>query len=83
MSDNPPVLDDFFVDVVAEVLNVGMGRAAASLSEMISEEISLSVPTVVFVTRLKATDIIGSKAKSEYSGFIGFTTSTPGCAYQK
>jgi len=68
MSDKSPVLDEFFVDAVAEVLNVGMGSAAASLSEMISDEVNLSVPGVEFVSRLDATTIIGEKAKSDVSG---------------
>lgn len=68
MSDNPPILDEFFVDAVAEVLNVGMGSAAASLSEMINEEVKLSVPGVEFVSRLQATQIIGAKAKTDVSG---------------
>lgn len=68
MSDKEPVLDEFFVDAVAEVLNVGMGSAAASLSEMINDEVRLSVPGVKFVSRLDATKIIGLKAKSDVSG---------------
>jgi len=68
MSDKEPVLDEFFVDAVAEVLNVGMGSAAASLSEMINEEVKLSVPGVEFVSRLSATEIIGKKAKTDVSG---------------
>ena len=61
-------LDEFFADAVAEVLNIGMGSAAASLSEMINEEVKLSVPGVEFVSRLEATNIIGEKAKTDVSG---------------
>jgi chemotaxis protein CheC len=68
MSDKSEVLDAFFVDAVAEVLNVGMGSAAAALSEMINEEVKLSVPAVEFVSRLEATKIIGAKAKTDVSG---------------
>lgn len=68
MLAREPVLDDFYVDAVAEVLNVGMGSAAAALSEMINDEIKLSVPGVEFVSRLEATQIIGSKAKTDVSG---------------
>ncbi|MFW5443631.1 MAG: chemotaxis protein CheX [Methylococcaceae bacterium] len=68
MSDKHQVLDEFFVDAVAEVLNVGMGSAAASLSEMINEEVKLSVPGVEFVSRLEATKIIAEKAKTDVSG---------------
>lgn len=68
MSAKDAVLDDFYLDAVAEVLNVGMGSAAASLSEMISEEITLSVPGVVFVNRGIATEHINEKAKTDVSG---------------
>ncbi len=70
MSDDPPYLDEFFIDAVAEILNIAMGSAAASLSEMINEEVILSVPGVSFVSRLEATEIIGSKAKSNVSGVV-------------
>lgn len=72
MSDKvvTPILDAFFVDAVAEVLNIGMGSAAASLSEMINEEVILSVPGVEFVSRLDATNIIGSKAKTNVVGVL-------------
>ena len=68
MSDKSPLLNEFFVDAVAEVLNVGMGSAAASLSEMINDEVKLSVPSVEFVSRIEATRIIGKKTKTDVSG---------------
>lgn len=68
MSANKPILDEFFIDAVAEVINVGMGSAAASLSEMVNEEVKLSVPGVEFVTRNDAENIIGNRAKSDLSG---------------
>ncbi len=68
MSDNEPVLSEFYVDAVAEVLNIGMGSAAASLSEMINEEVKLSVPSVEFVSRLTAAKHISEKAKTDVSG---------------
>ena len=68
MSDKSPLLNEFFVDAVAEVLNVGMGSAAYSLSEMINDEVKLSVPSVEFVSRIEATQIIGKKTKTDVSG---------------
>jgi len=68
MSDKDQILDEFYVDAVAEVLNVGMGSAAASLSEMIDDEVKLSVPGVEFVSRLVATDHISKKTKTDVSG---------------
>jgi chemotaxis protein CheC len=68
MLDTPPILDDFFVDAVAEVLNVGMGSASAALSEMIDGEVILSVPGVKFMSHLEAAQIIADKVKSDVSG---------------
>ncbi len=70
MLDKAPVLDEFFIDAVAEVLNIAMGNAAASLSEMINEEVQLSVPSVQFVNRTDAAKIIGDKAKTNVSGVL-------------
>ncbi|MFK5950560.1 MAG: chemotaxis protein CheX [Methylococcales bacterium] len=68
MSDKEIILDEFYVDAVAEVLNIGMGSAAASLSEMINDEVKLSVPAVEFVTHEVAADYINDKAKMDVSG---------------
>ncbi len=40
------ILSDFECDAFAESFNIGIGRAASSLSEMIGQEITLTVPTV-------------------------------------
>lgn len=37
-------------DAIGEFLNIGMGQAAASLSKIVNEEVSLSVPTVDLLT---------------------------------
>jgi len=68
MSANKPILDEFFIDAVAEIINVGIGSTAASLSEMVNKEVNLSVPGVEFATRSDAEDIIKSKAKTDLSG---------------
>lgn len=68
LDDSAPVLTEFYLDAVTEVLNIGMGRAAASLSEMISDEVKLSVPGVEFVSRLEAAEIISTKEKMDVNG---------------
>ena len=68
MSDKTSVLNEFYIDAVAEVLNVGMGSAATSLSEMINEEVMLSVPSVQFVSRKEASQAIEQEAKTYVSG---------------
>ena len=36
-------------DALAEIINIGVGRAAASLSQIVSDEVDLSAPTVLFL----------------------------------
>ena len=70
MLNKAQFLDEFFIDAVTEVLNVAMGSAAFSLSEMINEEVLLSVPSVAFVDRNEAIQIITEKVKSKVSGVV-------------
>ena len=39
-------LTDLHLDALSEVFNIGAGRAAASLSEIVGEEVKLSVPSI-------------------------------------
>ena len=41
-------LTDLHLDALSEVFNIGAGRAAASLSEIVAEEVKLSVPALEF-----------------------------------
>jgi len=68
MWDNTEASHADFLDAVAEVLNVGMGYAAAVLSEMVNEEVRLSVPQVMFVSRPDALTHLQSKTHKEVSG---------------
>ena len=59
------VLTDFQQDVISELFNIGMGRAAASLSQMVGETVTLSVPGVEYIAQEKAVEriqnIVGSQ----------------------
>ncbi|OAI01791.1 hypothetical protein A1353_00810 [Methylomonas methanica] len=68
MSDNIDNSDEDFLDAVAEILNIGMGYAASALSEMVNEEVKLSVPGVMFVSRPDALKILQAKTEKEVSG---------------
>lgn len=46
-----PVLTELQEDALAELLNIGMGLASASLSEIVREEVQLSVPSVEFLLK--------------------------------
>lgn len=41
-------------DTIKELFNLGMGRAAAALSELLNEEVGLSVPQIEFVAEEEA-----------------------------
>ena len=47
--DSTPVFHEDERDAAAELLNIGIGRAAASLSRMLDKEVVLAVPRVHFV----------------------------------
>ncbi len=53
-----PQLDDISRDALAEILNIGVGRAAASLSEMVVDEVLLDIPTVEIVNHHDANHLI-------------------------
>lgn len=61
-------LDAVQLDAITEVINIGMGLAASSLSEMVNEEISLSVPRIVFVSKEVAAHDIAEDSQGKLSG---------------
>jgi chemotaxis protein CheC len=46
-------------DALAEIFNIGVGRAAASLSQIVEEEIELTAPTIHFLSPDKVGDALG------------------------
>lgn len=65
-------------DYITEILNISMGRAASVLSEMVSEEVSLSVPEVDFVQRNIAAEKFD---QANVSTMSGVTQSIRGAIY--
>jgi chemotaxis protein CheC len=57
---NVPVgeLSDIEKDALAEIANMGVSRAAASLRQMVGEQVLLSVPAVNIVTRQTAAQLV-------------------------
>jgi chemotaxis protein CheC len=45
-------------DALGEIANIGVSRAAASLRQMVGEQVLLSVPTLEIVDRLKAAQLV-------------------------
>ncbi len=68
-------LSEFQQDAIAEVLNIGMGAAAASLSEMVNQEVILSVPYIEFMSQKNAFEqiknTVGKDFKAVKEGFDG------------
>ena len=64
-------------DTITELLNIGMGCAAAALSEMVGEEVVFSVPCVEALSRHDAAALVREKGcerivavLQEFSGFF-------------
>jgi chemotaxis protein CheC len=58
----PATLDALELDALTELVNLGISRAAASLREMVGEQVHLSVPQVELISRSRAIEIL---AKNE------------------
>jgi len=59
MSDIPK-LNDLEEDLLKELFNLGVGKAAASLSKMVTQEILLSVPKVEFAKSSAMIELLDS-----------------------
>ena len=62
------VLTELELDALTEMVNIGVNRAAASLREMVGEQVLLSVPKVTLVSRDRAIAILG---ENEVSNLVG------------
>lgn len=57
-------LDELEQDALAELVNLGVSRAAASLRKMVGAQVLLSVPAVEVVTRRAAAQLIVARERS-------------------
>lgn len=62
------ILNELQQDALTEAINQGIGIAAASLSEMVNEEILLSVPEISFITKADAIAMLHDKTSEHVSG---------------
>jgi chemotaxis protein CheC len=58
------VLTELELDALTELVNIGVSRAAASLREMVGQQVVLSVPNVVVVSRAKAIELLRQRENS-------------------
>jgi chemotaxis protein CheC len=64
-SDNALRISALELDALTELVNIGVSKAAASLREMVQEEVILSVPSVQVVERAEASRLIGEEEQGK------------------
>lgn len=60
-SGDTAVLSELELDALTELVNIGVGRAAFSLREMVGEQVLLSVPKLSLVSPAQAVEILGRR----------------------
>jgi chemotaxis protein CheC len=48
-------------DALVEIFNIGVGHAAASMSEIVNEEVTMSVPSISFLNRADAAALLADR----------------------
>lgn len=65
MSGATVVLSELEHDALTELVNIGVSRAAASLRNMVGEQVTLAVPSVEVVSRKSAATLIRERESGE------------------
>lgn len=75
-----PELNDDEKDALKEIFNIGIGRAASALSEMVHDEVLLSIPHLAIISRQQSIEMIIERAqdnitaiKQQFHGFFAGT----------
>ena len=55
-------------DALVEIFNIGVGHAARSMSEIVNEEVTMSVPSITFLNRADAAEMLGNKESARVCG---------------
>ncbi|THD81713.1 MAG: chemotaxis protein CheX [Phenylobacterium sp.] len=63
--DTSTNLDELELDALTELVNLGVGRAAVSLRELVGEEVILTVPAISTVSPDQAAEMIGGQRVGE------------------
>lgn len=61
-------LNELQEDMLTELFNLGMGSAAAALSEMVSEEVILSVPEIKFMNKSELAKMLDADSGGQITG---------------
>jgi len=77
-TSNSTLLSPLELDALTELVNLGVGRAAVNLREMVGEQVHLSVPMLKLVGRMEAATLLdqreGSKLVAVHQIFEGDIT---------
>ena len=55
-------------DALVEIFNIGVGHAARAMSEIVNEEVTMSVPSISFVNRADAAAMLGKGGTARVCG---------------
>jgi chemotaxis protein CheC len=55
-------------DALVEIFNMGVGNAASAMSNIVNEEVTMSVPTITFQSRTDAATSLGNKESRRICG---------------
>ena len=55
-------------DALVEIFNIGVGHAAAAMSEIVNEEVTMSVPSISFLNRAEAAQLLGKRDSERICG---------------
>lgn len=58
-------------DALVEIFNIGVGQAAAAMSGIVSEEVTMSVPSITFLSRADAAQLLEEAHKKSHAGVPG------------
>ena len=61
-------LTDLQHDALVEIFNIGVGHAARAMSDIVNEEVTMSVPLITFLNRSDAGTMLGNKEGSRVCG---------------
>lgn len=53
-------------DALVEIFNIGVGQAAAAMSAIVREEVTMSVPAISFMHRAAAAVLLGRRERQEH-----------------
>lgn len=62
------LLSELEHDALVEIFNIGVGQAAASMSAIVNEEVRMSVPSINFLNRANAANLLGNKNDERICG---------------